>query len=67
MQYFNKVRPLEAERFKTLRIHCDKGTQSYSEVHEICISIMRHFASKIILVTLLAESWSSKQDTKHLP
>ena len=48
-------------------MHWDRGTQSYSEVHEICISIMRHSASKIILVILLAESWSSKQDTKHFP
>lgn len=44
-------------------MHWDRGTQSYSEVHEICISIMRHSASKIILVILLAESWSIKQDT----
>jgi len=45
-------------------MHCHKGIQSY---FEICISIMRHSASKIILVILLAESWSSKQDTKHFP
>ena len=46
-----------------LHMHCHKGTQSYSEVREICISIMRYSASKIILVILLVESWSSKQDT----